>query len=69
MSFSPNPRVFRDPIDKDARPRRYAPEFDEHERALAWQRRITAEHYAQYGLRQGCRHVSNGFFRSKRNRA
>lgn len=52
--------IERGPIDKHEHPRRYAPAFLEHERALAWTRMITAEHYALYGMRQGCHHVSAG---------
>lgn len=57
---SPRPDSFRSPLDKDERPRLYTRDFHEHERALAWTRMITAEHYALYGMRQGCHHVSAG---------
>lgn len=61
---SPHPDIFRQPLDRDARPRTYAPEFAEHERAVAWQHSVTAEHHARFGLAQGCRHVS-GFWRPR----
>jgi hypothetical protein len=61
---SAHPGPFREPLDRDARPRTYAREFVEHEKALAWQRGITAEHRARFGMAAGCRHVS-GLWRPK----
>lgn len=63
MRLSTNPAIFRHPVDvngdltpeaKDLRPRRYAPEFDEHERALAWTAGITFDHYARFGRIRKC---------------
>lgn len=55
-----HPGAYLHPIDRDARPRRYAPEFAAHEAAVDWQRAIAAEHYARFGMRHGCRHTSAG---------
>lgn len=55
---SPHPGPFREPINRDDRPRRYARAFLEDERAHAWTRAITAEHYQRFGFAPGCRHAS-----------
>lgn len=50
----------REPLDKSARPRRYAYEFGEHERALAWTREVTFEHHNRFGLAAGCSRTGTG---------
>lgn len=62
--LSIHPSVFRDPVDKNANPRVYHHEFHEHEDALAFTRKTTAEHHARFGMQQGCRHTS-GFWKPK----